>query len=139
MVATVPQSSETMVETRQNRLVTPLESQVTRRLPVLLCRCAHSSPLHQTGVTPWSSQKSPRGAKKRLNTQGWACLNEACPYFGIRDAALHALVSDGKRGKDRDIQYLKCQCCQKRFSSRKGSGLYYLKTSVDRVEMVLWF
>jgi len=66
-------------------------------------------------------------------------LNQPCPYFGIRDAAIHALVSDGKRGKDHDIQYLKCQCCQKRFSSRKGTGLYYLKTKADRVEMVLWF
>lgn len=66
-------------------------------------------------------------------------MNERCPYFGIRHAGIHALVSDGKRGKDHDIQYLKCQCCQKRFSSRKGTGLYYLKTKADRVEMVLWF
>jgi hypothetical protein len=34
---------------------------------------------------------------------------------------------------------LRCQCCKKVFSSRKGTPLYYLKTKPERVEMVLWF
>jgi transposase-like protein len=68
-----------------------------------------------------------------------ACLNPVCPYFGIRDAAVHALVGNGKRGQDHDIQYLKCQACQKTFTSRKGTPLYYLKTKTNQVEMVLWF
>jgi transposase-like protein len=51
----------------------------------------------------------------------------------------HALVGNGKRGKEHDIRYLKCQACHKAFTCRKGTPLYYLKTKPDRVEMVLWF
>lgn len=90
-------------------------------------------------IVPWSNRKSRRGAKKRITTDGLACLNPACAYFGIRDATIHALVGNGKRGKDRDIQYFKCQCCQKAFTSRKGTPLYYLKSKTDQVELVLWF
>ncbi len=30
-------------------------------------------------VTPWREVKSQRGRKKQYPTQGWACLNPACP------------------------------------------------------------
>jgi IS1 family transposase/transposase-like protein len=90
-------------------------------------------------VTPWGEVKSKRGRKKQNPTQGWACLDPACPYFGITEEVIHALVRHTLRGKDRDIPYLRCQCCQTVFSSRKGTPLYYLKTKTDRVEMVLWF
>jgi IS1 family transposase/transposase-like protein len=90
-------------------------------------------------VLPWREQRSRRGAKKRITTQGYACLNPACVYFGITDEQVHAVVGNGKRGKDHDIQYLKCQACQKVFTCRKGTPLYYLKTKTERVEMVLWF
>jgi len=90
-------------------------------------------------VRPWSEVKSKRGRKKQYPTQGWACLNPACPYVGITEETIHALVRHTLRGKDHDILYLRCQCCQSIFSSRKGTPLYYLKTKTDRVEMVLWF
>ena len=32
-----------------------------------------------------------------------------------------------------------CYACLKAFASRKGTPLYYLKTAVDTVDMVLWF
>jgi transposase-like protein len=48
-------------------------------------------------------------------------------------------VGNGKRSQDHDIQYLKCQACQKTFTSRKGTPMYYLKTKINQVEMVLWF
>jgi hypothetical protein len=41
--------------------------------------------------------------------------------------------------KRRIFLQLKCQCCQKRFSSRKGTPLYHLKKKSKEVEMVLWF
>jgi len=66
-------------------------------------------------------------------------MNPSCDYFGITDQDIHALVGNGKRGQDHNIQNLKCQCCHKSFSSRKGTPLYYLKTSTQTVEMVLWF
>jgi transposase-like protein len=87
-------------------------------------------------VTSWSEVKSQRGRKKQYPTQGWACLNPGCPYFGITKEAIQALVRHTLRGQDRDILYLRCQCCRTVFSSRKG---YYLKTKTDRVERVLWF
>ena len=49
-------------------------------------------------VRPWHEVKSRRGAPKRVNTEGYACPNRKCPYFGITDAHIHALVGDGKHG-----------------------------------------
>lgn len=90
-------------------------------------------------VLPWSSRKGPGGRKKVFETEGYACLNEACEYFGVRSGAVHALVKDTDRGKDRDIVQLRCQSCHKRFSSRKGTPLYHLKMKSSEVEFVLWF
>ena len=90
-------------------------------------------------VKPWCEVKSPRGRKKKYATQGYACLNPACAYFGHTDERIHALVRHTTRGKDKDIPYVCCQAWQTVFSSRKGMPLYYLKTKPARVEMVLWF
>src|SRR5437868_14622924 len=45
-----------------------------------------------TSVRPWREVKSRRGAPRRVNTEGFACPNQQCPYFGITDASIHALV-----------------------------------------------
>lgn len=89
-------------------------------------------------VKPWSESKSSRGRKKQIRTEGHVCPTPDCDYFGITDASVHALVGNGKRGKRKDIQTLKCQCCQTCFSTRRNTPLYYLKTNPDRVEMCLW-
>ncbi len=89
-------------------------------------------------VTPWCEVKSRCGRKKQYPTAGYACLNPACQYYGITDER-HALVRHTLRGKDKDIPYLRCQCCKQVFTTRKGTPLYYLKTKPERVEMVLWF
>jgi len=89
-------------------------------------------------VRPWREYKSSRGRKKQIRTQGHACPNPNCRYFGITDEAVHALVGNGKRGKQGHIQALRCQCCQTNFSSRRNTPLYHLKTQPDRVEMCLW-
>ena len=88
-------------------------------------------------VVPWSEVKSPRGRKKQTDTSGFACLNIWCKYFGITDSAIHALVSDGYRGVNKDILYLRCQCCGKRKTSRAGTPMYRIKTSLHRVAMVM--
>ena len=90
-------------------------------------------------VKPWGEVRSKRGRQKRYATEGLACLNRVCPYYGVRDEKRHALVRHTTRGKDKDIPYVLCQSCQQVFSSRKGTPLYYLKTKPERVEMVLWF
>jgi hypothetical protein len=41
-------------------------------------------------VRPWREVKSRRGAPKRVNTEGFACPNQRCPYSGITDARIHA-------------------------------------------------
>ena len=83
--------------------------------------------------------KPQRGRKKTIKTNGFACLNPHCDFFGIKDDDIHALVSNGKRGNDRDIQYFKCQACKKAFTCRKDTPMYYLKNKIQQVETVLWF
>jgi IS1 family transposase len=84
-------------------------------------------------VEPWSARKSRRGRKKVLETEGVACPNPGCAYEGIGDSAIHAIVGDGKRGVTDEIQYWRCQCCGRSFSSRWGTPLYGLKTPPRRV------
>jgi len=41
-------------------------------------------------VRPWHEVKSGRGAPKHVNTEGYACPNQQCTYFGITAAHMHA-------------------------------------------------
>jgi len=81
-----------------------------------LCRLSSSDmrPI-PAPVRPWSEVKSRRGAPKRVNTEGFACPNQQCPYFGITDAQVHALVGDGKHGHAERIQTFRCQACHTTF------------------------
>jgi hypothetical protein len=58
-------------------------------------------------VVPWSERKRVGGRKKVFGADGYACLNEAWEYFGVRDESIHALVKDTDRGVDRDIVQLR--------------------------------
>ena len=60
--------------------------------PVCRLSCAHSSVVESVSpaVRPWREVKSRRGAPKRVNTEGFACPNQQCPYSGITDAHIHA-------------------------------------------------
>jgi hypothetical protein len=91
-----------------------------------------SSPIH-----PWSEVKSRRGAPKCIDTQGYACDNPACLYFGVTEAQVHALVGDGSHGKLEHIQTFRCQACGQTFSARRHTPLYRLKTASSRVAEVL--
>jgi IS1 family transposase/transposase-like protein len=88
-------------------------------------------------VRPWSEVKSQRGAPKRIPTEGFACPNPKCPYFGITDAHIHALVGDGKHGCAEQIQTFRCQACRTTFTSRRNTALYRLKTPSHQVARVL--
>jgi hypothetical protein len=88
-------------------------------------------------VRPWSEVKSRRGAPKRVNTEGFSCPNRMCPYAGITDADIHALVGDGKHGHAERIQTFCCQACRTTFSARRHTPLYRLKTPSHQVAMVL--
>ncbi len=54
----------------------------------------------------------------------------------MTDAEIHALVSNGKRGKQR-IRYWKCQACGSCRTSRYGTPLYWLKTPLIHITMVM--
>ena len=90
-----------------------------------------------TPVRPWREVKSRRGAPKRVNTEGFACPNQECPYFGNTDDQFHALVGDGKHGQAERIQTFRCQKCRTTFSARRDTPLYRLKTPSQQVAMVL--
>jgi hypothetical protein len=72
-------------------------------------------------VVPWSQCKSTRGRKKTVDTDGSACPQPGCDYFGITDANIHALVGYGWIDRAGTIRKLCCQACHKTFSARKGT------------------
>src|SRR5260221_1359289 len=105
------------------------------------CRLA-STPSSGVGpaplpVRPWREMKSRRGAPKRIPTADFACPNHQCPYFGITDVRVHALVGDGRHGQAERIQTFRCQACRTTFSARRSTPLYRLKTPSQQIAMVL--
>lgn len=86
-------------------------------------------------VVPWSQLKSRAGRPKSSKTRGYACLKVGCRYFGNTDPAEHALVFDGKRGVEKDIQQLKCQACGSRHTSRLATPMYQIKTPLGRAAL----
>jgi IS1 family transposase len=90
-----------------------------------------------TPARPWSEVKSRREAPKRVKTEGFACPNRTCMYFGITEAPIHALVGDGKQGQAERIQTFRCQACRTTFSARRHTPLYRLKTPSHQIGMVL--
>ena len=88
-------------------------------------------------MRPWREVKSRRGRKKEVDTEGYACPTETCDYAGITDSEVHALVGYGGHGKQEWIQDLYCEACDTKFSARRGTPLYRLKTPVKRVGEVL--
>jgi len=70
-------------------------------------------------------------------TQGYACPGAHCPYYGITDSRVHALVGYGHHGATDRIQDFRCQACGTKVSARRGTALYHLKTPPARVGEVL--
>ena len=85
---------------------------------------------------PWPTLKSPRGRQKSSHTEGYACRNAKCPYRLITDARVHALVGDGFHGHDH-IPDLRCQACGRKFSARRDTALYRLRTPADVIGLGL--
>jgi hypothetical protein len=84
-------------------------------------------------------ERKGRGGRRRgISTEGYFCSNKGCEYYGIRDERIHALVGDGSHGKHEVIRDLKCQACGKKFTIRKHTILYRLKTHSGMVEKIMW-
>src|SRR5215472_2840329 len=103
----------------------------------LISTPSSSGGLASLPVRPWCEVKSRRGAPKHIATEGFACPNRQCQYFGSTDAHHHALVGDGKHGRADPIQTFRCQACRTTFSARRDTPLYRLKTPSRHVAMVL--
>src|SRR5262249_6517944 len=86
---------------------------------------------------PWREVQSRRGAPKRVNTEGFACPNPQCPYAGITDAHVHALVADGRHGQAERIQTFRGPACHPTCTARGHTPLYRLKTPSSQIAMVL--
>lgn len=94
-------------------------------------------PLSQK-VAPWSEVKNASGRKKESNSDGRACPRRYCVYYGITDMRLHAPVSNGWwNGKTERIRQWKCQACGCRFTARRDTPLYRLKTASAQVAQAL--
>jgi hypothetical protein len=87
-------------------------------------------------VRPWHEVKNRRGSPKRRDTQGFACPNHQCPYFGITDAHVHALVGDGTHGHAEQIQTFRGPVCRTTFSARRHTPLSRLKTPSHQIAVV---
>jgi IS1 family transposase/transposase-like protein len=126
-------------ETKRTRVQRLLKPRCPDDCPA--CRLASTASLGggpaPAPVRPWREVKSRRGAPKRVKTEGFACPNQQCPYFGITDASIHALVGDGKHGHAEQIQTFRCQACRTTFSARRDTPLYRLKTPSQQVAIVL--
>jgi transposase-like protein len=88
-------------------------------------------------VRPWSRVKSRLGRPKEFNTEGFACPIPDCDYHRLTDSTRHALVAYGYRGKSEPIQGLFCDACQHKFTVRRDTPLYRLKTSPQQVALAL--
>src|SRR6266704_4019674 len=126
------------------RVVHPVVHRLLKpRTPLDCPACRLTSPLSPVvgpsplPIRPWHEVKSRRGVPKRVNTEGYACPNQQCAYFGITDAHIHALVGDGKHGHAEHIQTFRGPACRTTFSARRHTPLYRLKTPSHQVAMVL--
>ncbi len=86
---------------------------------------------------PWPAVKSLRGRPKFIDTEGYACRNPECRYRTMADARVHALVADGTHGKHNPIQDFRCQACGHKFSARRDTALYRLRTPAGIVGLAL--
>jgi transposase-like protein len=86
---------------------------------------------------PWSEVRNRRGRKKSIYTQGYACNNPGCVYYRNKEEGIHALVGYSSHGKHEKIQDLMCQACGKKFTVRRDTVLYRLKSHSEKVAQVL--
>jgi hypothetical protein len=83
-------------------------------------------------------RKGKGGPKKKIATGGYFCPNQACEYYGITEESVHALVGYGTHGTQEVIRDFKCQACGKKFTARKNSILYRLKSHSELIVKILW-
>jgi IS1 family transposase len=135
----------------QKRVAAKLTKSRKRKLRILKPKTDKDCPYCQAqiagGETPetvcskhviaWSMRKGKRGRKKTVCTEGYFCANPKCYYYLSDDETIHALVGYGSHGLYEAIPDLRCQFCVKKFSVRRNTVLYRLKTLSSTVGNVL--
>jgi IS1 family transposase len=103
------------------------------------CQSGHTLtiPPPETALTPYSQTKSNRGRKKKICTHNYFCSNPYCCYYLVTDERIHALIGYGSHGKYECIPDLFCQACESKFTIRKHTLLYRLKTLSKIVFMAM--
>lgn len=86
----------------------------------------------------WQLRKGRGGPKKKIQTEGFFCPNKSCAYYEIMEEDIHALVGYGRHGTQEVIQDFKCQACGKKFSARRNTILYRLRSHSELIEKILW-
>jgi transposase-like protein len=104
------------------------------------CRDGKGKRTATTRETPasWPLRKGRGGPKKKIRTEGYFCPNKSCEYYGITEEAIHALVGIGMHETQKVIQDFKCQACGKKFTARRNTILYQLKSQSWLIEKILW-
>jgi len=125
----------TLPKVPQPRQPRPLKPKSEDDCP--FCRLKSAARAAQPTPTPWSKVRSARGKRKVYNTTGFACITPGCKYYGITDSRIHALIFDGRQGKNKDIRELRCNACHASFSERRGTVMYDLKTPPETVVLAL--
>jgi hypothetical protein len=85
-------------------------------------------PPPETTHTPNSDTKSKQGRKKKICKHNYFCANPFGHYFLVTNENIHALIGYGSHGKHEFIPTLFCQACEMKFTVRKHTLLYRLKT-----------
>jgi IS1 family transposase len=126
-------------EEKKPRIAKPLKPKTSD--DCLFCQaekaCPPKEPQTRQMPRPWSEVRNRRGRKKGISTQGYACNNRKCDYYRVMDEKMHALVGYGHHGKAERIQDLICQSCGKKFSVRRDTVLYRLKSHSEKVALAL--
>lgn len=94
------------------------------------CEKGHAQTLAspETALVPYDQTKGKGGRKKKICTQNYFCSNPQCYYYLVTDERIHALIGYGSHGKHERIPDLYCQACESKFTIRKYTLLYRLKT-----------
>lgn len=109
--------------------------------PCCQAALAHSIPAspecQHAPLVPWEQIKGKGGPPKTICTEGYFCSKSSCRYYAISDQTIHALVGYGQQDEKKSIQDLFCQACKTKFSCRKHTPLYRLKTKPDTVDQAM--
>ncbi|RPH73242.1 hypothetical protein EHM76_05570 [bacterium] len=85
----------------------------------------------------WQMRKGWGGRKKKIQTEGYFCPHKSCEYYEVTAANIHALVGCGTHGKQEAIRDFKCQACGKKFTERRNTVMYPLKSHSGKMEKIL--